>query len=226
MAQLKPQDDYIKTALRLPRDLHAQIQAAAAVSGRSMNAEIVHRLEKSFGGTGRVKERRIGELYVGFREWCKNNERDPTSAYHAFAAIYNKDQADETMGKIADLDMIAPEFLSELHMTWGMQVPNQLRAQGLDVGTRQADDWDKSKIISPIEAIQEALPLEDPQSASALRRATSTLLMRQFEAAIFNAIAQISDEEIAAIKRDSHLFDAETKEPVRIPKPTFPKPKR
>lgn len=40
--------DILKTALRLPRNLHKQIHAAADKSGRSMNAEIVHRLEDSF----------------------------------------------------------------------------------------------------------------------------------------------------------------------------------
>lgn len=48
MAQLTPQDDYMKTALRLPRELHARIQEAASSSGRSMNAEIVARLDSSF----------------------------------------------------------------------------------------------------------------------------------------------------------------------------------
>jgi predicted HNH restriction endonuclease len=38
------QDDFIKTALRLPRGLHATIQAAAQGSGKSMNAEIIARL--------------------------------------------------------------------------------------------------------------------------------------------------------------------------------------
>lgn len=42
------QDDFIKTALRLPRDLHEQIQKASESSGRSMNAEIISRLESSF----------------------------------------------------------------------------------------------------------------------------------------------------------------------------------
>ncbi|MBV6447070.1 Arc family DNA-binding protein [Nitrosomonas sp.] len=42
------QDDFIKTALRLPRDLHEQIQKASESSGRSMNAEIISRLENSF----------------------------------------------------------------------------------------------------------------------------------------------------------------------------------
>jgi len=48
MANLIPQDDYIRTALRLPRDLHAQVQASAETKGRSMNAEIISRLQDSF----------------------------------------------------------------------------------------------------------------------------------------------------------------------------------
>jgi len=38
------QDDYIKTALRLPRELHEKLQLAAKEKGRSMNAEIISRL--------------------------------------------------------------------------------------------------------------------------------------------------------------------------------------
>ena len=37
-----------KTALRLPKDLHTDILQAASESGRSMNAEIVRRLQASF----------------------------------------------------------------------------------------------------------------------------------------------------------------------------------
>lgn len=39
------QDQFVKTALRLPRPLHAEIQAAANAAGRSMNAEIIDRLQ-------------------------------------------------------------------------------------------------------------------------------------------------------------------------------------
>ncbi|MGN6589338.1 MAG: Arc family DNA-binding protein [Sphingomicrobium sp.] len=39
------QDHFVKTALRLPRGLHAEIQAAANAAGRSMNAEIIDRLQ-------------------------------------------------------------------------------------------------------------------------------------------------------------------------------------
>lgn len=41
-------DDIQKTALRLPRDLHTAVLDAAKSSGRTMNAEIVHRLQLTF----------------------------------------------------------------------------------------------------------------------------------------------------------------------------------
>lgn len=41
-------NDPIKTQLRIPPELHEQLQRAIANSGRSMNAEIVVRLERSF----------------------------------------------------------------------------------------------------------------------------------------------------------------------------------
>lgn len=47
MAQISDQSDFLKTALRLPRDLHARIQKAAELSGRSMNAEIIARLQQT-----------------------------------------------------------------------------------------------------------------------------------------------------------------------------------
>lgn len=42
-------EDIQKTALRLPRDLHTQILEAAKSNRRSMNAEIVARLQSSLG---------------------------------------------------------------------------------------------------------------------------------------------------------------------------------
>lgn len=40
--------DILKTALRIPRNLHAKIIDSAVKNNRTMNAEIVERLEKSF----------------------------------------------------------------------------------------------------------------------------------------------------------------------------------
>lgn len=44
------QDDYIRTALRVPPDLHAQLHEAAKGNNRTFNAEIVARLQESFDG--------------------------------------------------------------------------------------------------------------------------------------------------------------------------------
>lgn len=58
--KLEPkQQDYIKTALRLPRDLHAEIHQAAREGERGFNAEILFRLRQSF------KERRSGQATNG-----------------------------------------------------------------------------------------------------------------------------------------------------------------
>jgi hypothetical protein len=46
------QDDYIKTALRLPRGLHAKLLASADATGKSMNSEIIARVESSFAYSG------------------------------------------------------------------------------------------------------------------------------------------------------------------------------
>ena len=48
MATNQPQDDYHRMGMRLPRDLHQRLHDAAAESGRSLNGEIVARLQASF----------------------------------------------------------------------------------------------------------------------------------------------------------------------------------
>lgn len=42
------QDDYIRTALRLPPDMHKALHESADASGKSFNAEIIARLQASF----------------------------------------------------------------------------------------------------------------------------------------------------------------------------------
>lgn len=58
MATLNPQDDFLKTALRLPKDLHARLVESAAANGRSLNSEINERLVASFG----QREAKLQEL--------------------------------------------------------------------------------------------------------------------------------------------------------------------
>ncbi|MGK5044930.1 Arc family DNA-binding protein [Janthinobacterium sp. GB4P2] len=46
------QDDYIKTALRMPKTLHARLAAQAEAKGRSLNAEFIACLELGLEGAG------------------------------------------------------------------------------------------------------------------------------------------------------------------------------
>lgn len=48
MARVSDQEDFQKTALRLPRDLHSKIIGSAKDNNRTMNAEIINRLERTF----------------------------------------------------------------------------------------------------------------------------------------------------------------------------------
>lgn len=45
---MKQQDGWVKTGLRLPPELHAQLHEAAAAGRRTFNGEILFRLEGSF----------------------------------------------------------------------------------------------------------------------------------------------------------------------------------
>ena len=50
------EDGYTRITLRIPDALHARLTQEAANTSKSMNAEIVARLEKSFVGDGRQIE--------------------------------------------------------------------------------------------------------------------------------------------------------------------------
>jgi hypothetical protein len=48
MSTSRLQTGWHKGAIRMPRELHAELHEAAALSGNSLNAEIVSRLQRSF----------------------------------------------------------------------------------------------------------------------------------------------------------------------------------
>lgn len=64
-AKKETQSDYIKTALRLPPDLHAEIHAAAEHLGHSMNTEILNRLRA--GQTGELAAE-LAEIKAALRK--------------------------------------------------------------------------------------------------------------------------------------------------------------
>jgi len=65
------QDEYIKTALRLPRDLHKEVQGCALSTGRSMNAEIISKLEESLHGSNERARLAYWDLLAGYQRWAR-----------------------------------------------------------------------------------------------------------------------------------------------------------
>jgi Arc-like DNA binding domain len=65
MAKASTQEKYVKSAIRFPPDVHAQVQAAAERNGRSLNAEVIDRLR-----TDRLEaiERDIDEIKSMLRQ--------------------------------------------------------------------------------------------------------------------------------------------------------------
>lgn len=68
MAKPKKQDDYVRTALRVPPELHALLHRSAEATGRTFNAEIVSRLESSFVDRSKRPSREADDLINQIRE--------------------------------------------------------------------------------------------------------------------------------------------------------------
>lgn len=58
------EDRYTRITLRIPRDVHSQLQQAADNTSKSMNAEIVARLEESFSGAPGATSTRGNEVLL------------------------------------------------------------------------------------------------------------------------------------------------------------------
>lgn len=105
--------DIQRTALRVPRDLHNAIHEAAGASGRTMNAEIVYRLELSFlqsnPQTKLVNIERARELAAIARQQL------PTMIMDKVALEINRSIALGHSGAYVDLNEFELEFLSEEH---------------------------------------------------------------------------------------------------------------
>jgi hypothetical protein len=94
------QDDYTKTALRLPRELHQKLTDAASDSGHSLNTEMVYRLDSSFGqADDSDRQIEINAILKGLRDTIAEVARNDNE----------RDDAVRAMGR--DLHMLCREAL-------------------------------------------------------------------------------------------------------------------
>jgi plasmid stability protein len=72
MATSLDQTDFIKTALRLPRELHARVQASAEGHGASLNTEIIQLLQKALESqTVEIGEKSLDAIETRVRDALK-----------------------------------------------------------------------------------------------------------------------------------------------------------
>lgn len=73
MATSLDQTDFIKTALRLPRELHARVQALAEAHGASLNTEIIQLLQRAVENpTVEIGSKSLDEIEARLRHALKH----------------------------------------------------------------------------------------------------------------------------------------------------------
>lgn len=103
------QDDYMKTALRLPRELHAQLMEAARERGRSFNSEVIDRLQASFGA---------------FQMSAQMGPAEPQSAGESFVTAGQAEEIARRAGEVAAREVLRfqAESLQPVHFGGGSVV--------------------------------------------------------------------------------------------------------
>lgn len=101
-------DDELQTriTLRLPASLHGDLTAAAAISNRSMNAEIVQRLETSFRLSGLVGD--LQDAYKIVDEGCDEKNKLMQRMVNLYEA--QKQLSDQQQAIIEHLFKALPEL--------------------------------------------------------------------------------------------------------------------
>lgn len=120
-------DANFRSQLRLPIDIYEQLKAAAAESGRSLNAEITHRLSISLNSKAviaapeRPQEKQKAELLLEFETWMRDakRSRDDKRVYSDFCHLYNgADPNWDQVEPVYGIEKVAPRELRDLALAW------------------------------------------------------------------------------------------------------------
>ncbi|MDE1713572.1 Arc family DNA-binding protein (plasmid) [Chromobacterium amazonense] len=136
--------DIFRSQFRLPWDLYEQLKKSAEEAGRSLNAEIVFRLEASFSEQApsqaqQAPEMRKAELLLGYEEWVgalglAQNSKD---RFQDYCQLYSVDGPnEEQIERIWGIDEIEPRYLRELALAWRRYARESKYLQTLEDPTR------------------------------------------------------------------------------------------
>lgn len=122
--------DSEKYIVRFPEGMRDRIAELAKANNRSMNAEIIARLEMSFAEPDAAKaaERRKLELVNSYVEWCRKSERDPFRSFSSFCKAYEEDEQGQSVERINSIPAIDPKYLSDLFSIWIVERPTRFPA--------------------------------------------------------------------------------------------------
>ncbi|MGQ7939154.1 Arc family DNA-binding protein [Paraburkholderia sp. D1E] len=120
------QDDYIKTALRLPRDLHAELTSSAQLLGRSLNAEIIERLAR---GTNTWEMHKvISQLTQAIEDGNNRRKRENGAILRGLDAAV---EALRTAVDIAEREGVSGDALDDLRNSFSEQESNKYQFEAL-----------------------------------------------------------------------------------------------
>nr|WP_196782653.1 Arc family DNA-binding protein [Chromobacterium paludis] len=137
----------------MPAELKDMLQQVAVANGRSLNAEIVHRLQGSLELTpSEISEHKKVEILLIFEDWCPKAPSGGVPRCHEedfvlFCQLLES-KAPELLNKYGmdSLDVsITPQYLSDLYSAWG-DYANTTESVVWDTKQRLADERRKGEL--------------------------------------------------------------------------------
>lgn len=152
-------NDIYRTQLRLPMDIYVQLKSASDESGRSLNAEIAHRISVSLTGktamavADRPQEKQKAELLLEFEDWIRGarRSRDDKTVYRDFCHLYNgADPNWEQVEPVYGIEKVEPRELRDLALAWRCYARESIYVQQFTDPTRPqrlAPEHRKGKLL-------------------------------------------------------------------------------
>lgn len=110
------QDDYIKTALRIPRNLHARLMAESESKGSSLNAEFIARLEASFDQNSNEIE--INEMFSKLERNFHSREQERSENARTLHALVRQiaDRYQELLATLSPGEALSKDQIRRINL--------------------------------------------------------------------------------------------------------------
>ena len=117
--------------LRMDEDLRIKLERNAALNRRSLNSEIVARLEQSCQPPDmcELEEAKKLEVVANYVDWCNRHNADPQTSFVKYALASNsanlRDESAIVKGGFTNVGIIDYNYLYDLYHEWIINRPNK-----------------------------------------------------------------------------------------------------